>query len=79
MDALVQPEMTVLEFLRRWPAAIPVFFKHRMACVGCSMAPYDTLEEVAATYHLEPSEFYAELARILQNSTPDDPHQRRDL
>ena len=49
MDALVRPEMTVLEFLRRWPAAIPVFFEHRMACVGCSIAPYDTLEEVAAT------------------------------
>ncbi len=76
MNGLIQPEMTVKQFLQQWPAAIPVFFQHKMACVGCSMAPYDTLAEVAATYHLESDLFFTELAQAVQEGLPGVPSER---
>lgn len=33
--------LTVAEGLDRWPQIIPVFLRHRMACVGCAMAPFE--------------------------------------
>lgn len=53
--------LTVAEVLARWPQTIPVFIRHRMACVGCAMAPFETLAEVAAIYKLDPDCFLNEL------------------
>ncbi len=44
-----------------WPATIPVFLKHHMSCVGCSMSPFDTLAEATVNYHLEWTSFKSEL------------------
>ncbi len=79
MNGLIQPEMTVKELLQKWPAAIPVFFQHKMACVGCSMAPYDTLAQVAATYNLEFNQFFTELALAIQGGLPGVPPERMTL
>ena len=48
------PEWTVEEAIARCPQASAVFTRLRMACVGCVMAPFETLAEAAAAYHLEP-------------------------
>lgn len=47
-------EWTVEEVISRCPQAGAVFTRLRMACVGCVMAPFETLVEAAAAYHLEP-------------------------
>lgn len=46
----LESTLTAEEIQRRWPATIPVFFRRRMACVGCPMARFDTLVDVARTY-----------------------------
>ena len=43
-------DQTVGVVMRRWPGTITVFLRHRMACVGCPMARFDTVAEVAAEY-----------------------------
>lgn len=45
-------DQTVEVVLGRWPAAIGVFLRSRMACVGCAMARFDTLEQAARSYGL---------------------------
>ena len=55
------PEWTVEEVLSRCPQAAAVFTRLRMACVGCVMAPFETLAEVAANYHLEPESILEQL------------------
>ncbi|HEX9014061.1 MAG TPA: DUF1858 domain-containing protein [Anaerolineaceae bacterium] len=60
-DWIVQ--MSVGEFLRRWPEAVPIFIAHRMLCVGCPMAPFDTMEDVAFNYHLDLQDFLTEVSR----------------
>lgn len=53
MNAVTIPlEMTADEIQRRWPATIPVFLRWKVACVGCPMAMFDTLADVARTYGL---------------------------
>ena len=43
---------TVADLLARWPQVARVFVRHRMACVGCAIAPFESVAEVAAIYHV---------------------------
>jgi len=63
---VLSPAMNVDELINTWPRTIQVFFQHRMACVGCWMASFDTLEDVANNYSLDVSEFILAL-----ESAPD--------
>jgi hybrid cluster-associated redox disulfide protein len=54
-------ELTVAEVMDRCPRTIPIFFRYRMACVGCPIASFETLAEVAAIYNLDLSRFLNEL------------------
>ena len=64
-----QPKLTadliVADVLASWPQTIPVFTHHRMGCVGCAMAPFETLAEVATIYKLDLSCFLNELEQII--------------
>lgn len=57
--------LTVEELLRRRPEAARVFLRHRMACVGCAMSPFDRLPEAAASYRLPVDGFLEEIRRAL--------------
>jgi len=69
--ALIHPQITVSELLQRWPQTMPVFFKHRTQCVGCYMADFDTLEDVAANYHLSVDDLLRELKNTLSGRPQD--------
>jgi hybrid cluster-associated redox disulfide protein len=62
-------DLTVLEILERSPQTASVFLRHRMACVGCAIAPFETLSEVCAIYRVNPEAFLQELKDASQ-STP---------
>lgn len=53
---------TVASLLRRRPATARVFLDHGMACVGCSLAAFDTLADAAREYDLSLAGFLDELA-----------------
>jgi len=55
----------VADLLNSWPATVPVFLEHRLGCVGCAMAPFDTLADVVEVYQLKPQAFLAELERAI--------------
>jgi hybrid cluster-associated redox disulfide protein len=42
--------MTIEDLLTRYPATARVFVRHRMACVGCDIARFESLSEVCQTY-----------------------------
>jgi hybrid cluster-associated redox disulfide protein len=48
--------LTVADIMQRWPETIAVFMAYRMACVGCYLAPFDTVADVARNYQLDPDE-----------------------
>lgn len=55
-------DLRVSDVMERWPATVAVFQAYRMACVGCFMAPFDTLAEAAHNYRLD----IDELMRAMQ-------------
>lgn len=58
-------ELTVAELLARWPQAIPVFLRRQMACVGCTMSPFETLADVTAVYGIPLPPFVNELQQAI--------------
>jgi hybrid cluster-associated redox disulfide protein len=64
----LEASLTVDEILACWPQTIPVFIHHRMACVGCAMAPFETLAEVATIYKLDPDGFLRELEQSIRQA-----------
>ena len=64
MPTSVHPQLTVAEVLDRWPATAAVFVRRYMACVGCAMAPFDTVGEAAAVYGIKLEGLLDELGRL---------------
>ena len=60
--------MIVADVLKHWPQTISVFQKYKMGCVGCVMAPFETLAEVAVIYHLSLLDFLEDLRIAIQGS-----------
>ncbi|PIW26814.1 MAG: hypothetical protein COW30_13080 [Rhodospirillales bacterium CG15_BIG_FIL_POST_REV_8_21_14_020_66_15] len=42
--------MIVDDVLTRWPPAVRAFNRMKMACPGCTMAPFETVGEACAAY-----------------------------
>ncbi len=62
---LLSPRSSVAELLARWPQVIPVFLRHHMSCVGCSMAAFETLEDAARIYGIRYEVFSGELEKMI--------------
>ncbi len=64
----LEADLTVAEVLTCWPQTISVFMRHRMACIGCAIAPFETLAEVATIYDLDLNCFLAELEQVIDQA-----------
>lgn len=62
----IDPETPVSELMERFPQTIPVFLRHRMACVGCSMNQFETVGSAAQIYGLESGALIGELHAAIQ-------------
>jgi hybrid cluster-associated redox disulfide protein len=60
-------QMTISEILDHWPEIIPIFLNHRMACVGCSLADFMTLEDALDIYHLNKEPFIEEIENAIRS------------
>lgn len=60
---------TVADVLADFPAAASAFVDRRLDCVGCDMAAFETIRDVAANYRLDASELLAEI-RLAARRTP---------
>ncbi len=52
----------VADVLERYPPAMRVFIDHGMACIGCVVAPYHTIEEACLEYGVPLEAFRREIA-----------------
>ncbi len=60
-------QVSVAALLAEHPECIPFFLRKRMACVGCQMAPFDTLGDAARNYGLDSADFLAELLAVVES------------
>lgn len=57
----ITKDMTVDELVQRFPETAPVLSRHGVACVGCSAAQEDSIQQSAAVHGLDPDRLVAEL------------------
>lgn len=64
---MIDPDMTVDEIMRRWPATIRVMMRHRMLCIGCPIGIFHTVVDACQAHRLDLESFSAELLASMQN------------
>ncbi len=52
----------IADLIEGWPESQLPLARRGMACVGCTMARFETVEEAAAAYGFDPHEFLQEVA-----------------
>ncbi len=57
----IKTDHIIAEIFDRWPQTVPVFLRHRMGCVGCSMADFEPLYRALEIYELPLDPFLEEL------------------
>jgi hybrid cluster-associated redox disulfide protein len=62
----VTPDTTLDELLTAYPAAAHAFVNHGMACVGCTMARFDTVGQAAVEYRLDIMLFVQEISHLCE-------------
>lgn len=65
--AAIDPDMTVDEIMRRWPATIRVMIRHRMLCIGCPIGIFHTVADACDAHRIEPEAFSRELLEAMRN------------
>lgn len=63
-------KMALVDLFQQWPQAAALFQRYKVACVGCAVAPFCTVADAIAAYHLSPESFWAELEQVVGES-PD--------
>ena len=58
--------MLISDVLEQWPATADVFHTNAMACVGCAVAPFYTIQDAATVYGLSPEKFIADLLQAIE-------------
>ncbi len=64
--AALAPNLTVAELLNRWAQAASVFVNFRMACVGCPLASFETLDSAAKVYGLPLMSLMGKLEKTIE-------------
>ena len=64
-----QLHQSVHELLNDWPRTAGVLVALKTACVGCYLARFCTLADVAATYHLPTDALMEKVGQATQETT----------
>ena len=67
----IQEDQVLAILFDKWPATIQVFLRHRMACVGCPMANFNTIKDATWIYKLNHEQFLFELYQVIQATEVD--------
>ncbi|HEY2904285.1 MAG TPA: DUF1858 domain-containing protein [Vicinamibacterales bacterium] len=72
MTETLTATMTVADVLLRRPLAARILVNHHMHCVGCAIAPFETLVEACEIYGISIGDLLAELnATTMESSGPE--------
>jgi hybrid cluster-associated redox disulfide protein len=64
-DRPLTPNDTIAELLATYPAAARVLVGHRMHCVGCDIAPFETIANACVIYGVAVDDLFAEIHRAM--------------
>ena len=62
----LNPNMSVDEIMRRWPATIRVMMRNHMLCIGCPIGIFHTVADAAAAHAIDEAFLTAELLAAIR-------------
>lgn len=66
MDPIrIDPNMTVDEIMRRWPATIRIFIGSGMLCVGCPIGMFHTISDACEEHSIDEASFLRRLSTAI--------------
>lgn len=79
VDRIPQPHHMVNDVIRWWPETIWLFMDHGMACAGCPVGAFHTVEEAALEYRIPLRTFLSELRAIVTEGDKRPAAKRKPL
>ncbi len=76
-DRIPKAQHTVNEVMRKWPQTVWVFVQHGMACAGCAVGDFHTVEEAALEYQIPLKAFLTELRNAVHRRDWNRPSRRK--
>jgi len=67
----IDPDMTIDEIMRRWPATIRVMIRNGMLCIGCPIAIFHTVADACDAHEVDPGAFSTELLAAMKSDHAD--------
>ena len=61
----IDPDMTVDEIMRRWPATIRVMIRNKMLCIGCPIGVFHTVLDACEAHRVDLESFSKELLEAM--------------
>jgi hybrid cluster-associated redox disulfide protein len=66
-----QAHLPVDDIMRRWPRTIRVFLELKLACVGCPIGVFHTVDDAAAEHGLDRDDVLGRLRTLARPETVD--------
>jgi hybrid cluster-associated redox disulfide protein len=63
--SLDDPNLSIADLLARWPRAVTAFALYRMACPGCPISRFHTVQDACLEYDADEKLFRAELHKAV--------------
>jgi hybrid cluster-associated redox disulfide protein len=54
-------DSNIMEVVQRYPAAVEIFMKHGLPCVGCAAAQYEKISDVVAEFGIDADKLIEEI------------------
>ena len=58
---IIDPDLTIDDVMRRWPATIRPFLQRGMLCIGCPIGAFHTVTDACDAHGVDPDAFAADL------------------
>ena len=66
----LDPNMSVDEIMRRWPATIRLFIQRQMYCVGCPIGIFHTVKDACEAHGIDEASFSRDLLVAAATAEP---------
>lgn len=60
-------DLNLTAIMERWPQTLPVFIRHKVLCLGCTIAPFHTISDACHEHDLDENRLLGELVAAINS------------
>ena len=53
VEQVITPDMPIGDVIQNYPAAVEVFFRHGLGCIGCAAARFENISQGAMAHGID--------------------------